>query len=597
MPRLVLRHGLPALAIALLGLLACAAPPTPAVPAAPTLRAAPGGVKSIAFTWDAMAGATEYRLEEDLTGAGTFTAVATFPAGATSALLERFLPTRTASRYVLRACNVVGCAPSDDVGIAGLLRDLIGYVKATNTGAGDWFGDAVALSADGTLLAVGAAFEGSAATGIDGDAEDEGAPASGAVYLYARTVTGTWVPTAYVKASNTGANDRFGTSLALSADGSTLAIAAPREDGGSTGIGGAQGNDLAVDSGAVYVYTRTTGGGWTGPVYLKASNTGPHDRFGTAVALSADGTILAVGAQREGSDAKGVDGDQHNDDAEASGAVYVFGRNSAGAWTQQAYVKASNTQDGTGWFGAAVALSAEGRTLAVGSPHGGNLAHPVAIVGGGVYLYTRAAADVWSFAAHLEASNAQDHHEFGASVSLSADGTTLAVGAPFEDGGSSGVNGDQDDQSAPSSGAVYVYAANGSGGWNQQAYLKASTTRPFTHFGASVALSGDGATLVVGASGESSGATGIGGDEADGQAPGSGAVYLYTRSADGAWSQRAYVKAIRSGAGDRFGGAVSLSADAGTLAIGARWEDGGGKGVGGDPFDDAAPLSGAVYLY
>jgi hypothetical protein len=130
------------------------------------------------------------------------------------------------------------------------------YVKASNTGRGDTFGNSVALSGDGNALAVGAPFEDSSATGIDTE-PDELATDAGAVYFYARSA-GTWSQQAYVKASNTGAVDHFGNSVALSGDGNTLAVGAQLEDGSGTGVsstgaGGTQ-NDLAGDSGAVYLY-------------------------------------------------------------------------------------------------------------------------------------------------------------------------------------------------------------------------------------------------------------------------------------------------------------------------------------------------------
>src|SRR5688572_32346517 len=85
-------------------------------------------------------------------------------------------------------------------------------------------------------------------------------------------------------------------------------------------------------------------GGFVGSriAYLKASNTGAGDSFGFSVSLSADGSTIAVGAMGEDSSSIGVDGDQSNDAAFGSGALYVFVRD-ANTWRQQAYLKASNT--------------------------------------------------------------------------------------------------------------------------------------------------------------------------------------------------------------------------------------------------------------
>jgi O-antigen ligase len=124
-------------------------------------------------------------------------------------------------------------------------------VKAANTGAFDFFGYAVSLSADGNTLAVGAYGEASSTTGIN-STPNESASYAGAVYVFTRSGS-TWAQQAYVKASNTGGYDYFGTSVSLSADGNTLAVGAYREDSSTTGINSTP-NELASQSGAVYLY-------------------------------------------------------------------------------------------------------------------------------------------------------------------------------------------------------------------------------------------------------------------------------------------------------------------------------------------------------
>jgi hypothetical protein len=109
-----------------------------------------------------------------------------------------------------------------------------------------------------------------------------------------------------------------------------------------------------------------TGTTWAQQAYVKPLNPEAYDWFGYAVALSADGDTLAVGAVYAGGDATGINGPD-NDGATQSGAAYVFQRTGA-TWQQQAYVKASNTRPGD-WFGCSVALSASGETLAVGAKH------------------------------------------------------------------------------------------------------------------------------------------------------------------------------------------------------------------------------------
>src|SRR5262249_34580842 len=130
---------------------------------------------------------------------------------------------------------------------------------------------------------------------------------------------------------------------------------------------------------------------------------------------------------------------------------------------------------------------------------------------------------VWSQQAYLKASNTDAGDRFGRSVASSGD--TVVVGAPDEASFSTGVNGNQLDNTFPNAGAAYVLLRSGTV-WSQQAYLKASNTNANDSFGFSVAVSGD--TVVVGAVNEASAATGVNGNQADNSAPGAGAAYVFT---------------------------------------------------------------------
>ena len=324
--------------------------------------------------------------------------------------------------------------------------------------------------------------------------------------------------------------------------------------------------------------------------YLKASNTNADDQFGQNVALAGD--TLVVGAYQERSSAAGVNGDQADNSQPNAGAVYVFTR-TAGVWTQQAYLKASNTNAVDG-FGYSVALS--GDTLVVGAPWessnatgvNGNQLDNSALYAGAVYVFTRTAG-VWTQQAYLKASNTDAGDRFGQGLAI--DGDTLVAGARFEASAASGVNGDQSDNSAPIAGAVYVFTRT-AGAWAQQAYLKPSNAGANQNFGGSVAIAGD--LVVVGARLEDSNATGINGDQGNSSAPDSGAVYLFTRSG-GLWTQKDYLKATNSDAGDEFGVHVALSGT--TLAVGALYEGSNATGVNGNQADNSAPNSGAVYVF
>jgi len=143
------------------------------------------------------------------------------------------------------------------------------YLKASNAQAGDGFGFAVAVSGDGNTVAVSANFEDGAAAGVNGDQGSNAAENSGAVYLFIRTGTA-WSQQAYIKASNTESDDRFGYSLALSDEGNTLAVGASNEDSVATGMNGNQADNSAGQAGAAYVFTRAAGN-WSQQAYIKPS--------------------------------------------------------------------------------------------------------------------------------------------------------------------------------------------------------------------------------------------------------------------------------------------------------------------------------------
>jgi hypothetical protein len=573
------------------------------LPAPPELTLDLSQVKHFDFSWPAVAGADHYQLLESATPGDPFVQLGSDVVGE-SLSLAMPLHLRHQASYVLRACNLVGCTDSAVVDVVGSLAAAVGYVKASNTDANDVFGTSVALSDDGSTLAVGATGERSNASGIDGDQADDSSNGAGAVYVFVRDPLGQWTQQAYVKASNPAAFDNFGFVVALSDDGSTLAVGAPYEDSIATGINGNETLDFSASSGAAYVFARDGAGQWSQQAFVKASNTGAEDLFGTDVTLSGDGNTLAVGAIWEDSNATGIGGNQGNNSAGYAGAAYVYVRNGAGFWSQQAYVKASNT-GASDYYGTGIALDDDGNTLAVAGPWessaatgvGGNQADESAQLAGAVYVYVRNGAGVWSQQAYLKASNTEAYDRFGLSLALSGDGDTLAAGAFAENSGSTGVGGDQAAGSVSLAGAAYVFGRDGAGVWSQQAYVKATNTGAEDRFGDALALSGDGDVLAVSAYYEDSGAIGIGGNQADGSALDAGVVYVLVRDDMGQWSHRAYVKAPNTGASDQFGSDVALSGDGHVLAVGARLESGSTTGLGGDQADNGAGGAGAVYLY
>jgi hypothetical protein len=441
------------------------------------------------------------------------------------------------------------------------------YIKASNTGRADYFGRSIAMSGD--TLVVGAINEDSRDTGVNGDQDNEQAVNSGAAYVFVRSGD-TWSQHAYLKASNADSTENFGYSVAVSGD--TVVVSAIFDDCNAVGVNSYQDNVRAPGSGAVYVFVRD-GSTWTQQAYVKSSNTELGDNFGSSVAISGD--TLVVGAHEEDSSAKGIDGDQSDNHAEGSGAVYVFVRHGT-SWRQQAYLKASNTESGD-YFGGSVAIS--GDTLAVGatgesssdSRIDGNQDDNNALESGAAYVFTRSGS-VWSQQAYIKANNTEAGDLFGFHTALADD--TLVVAAPQELDHVTGVN---DDLPITADGAVYIFARRGAT-WSQQAYLKINNSEPgrfLRWFGSSVAVAGN--TIAVGVPQEL-----VGG------------AHVYTRSGS-AWTQHAHLAASNAHPNDCFGSSVAVSGD--TIAVGAPCESSNATGVNGDETDDTYGDSGAVYVF
>ena len=346
------------------------------------------------------------------------------------------------------------------------------YIKASNTGEagvgdefgdGDQFGFALSISDDGNTVAVGANAEDSNATGINGNQADNSMISAGAVYVFTRNRT-IWTQQAYVKPSNTFGNTQFGYSVALNADGNTLAVSSFDEGGISRLVNGPMTRGRN-GSGAVYVFNRNAGK-WTQDAYLKAENAEGNDSMGVAVAISDDGNTILTGALDEDCLATGVNptgcGDDNASDTSA-GAAYVFVKNND-EWKQQAFLKASNTGKND-WFGSRIALSGDGNTIAIPAQLedsnakgiNGDQKNDEATEAGALYVFTRSGTS-WSQLAYVKSSNNKAFDEFGSSVALTRDGRTMAAGARGEDSAAKGVNGNQSDTSADEAGAVYVFA-------------------------------------------------------------------------------------------------------------------------------------------
>lgn len=634
----------------------------------PSVKVEAQNPKVLTFQWSAVDGATHYKLfKHDAATGGVVQVGSDLTTTTATDEIGVHVHDWVNNYYYVDACNAGGCERSSLAFTATEMIKAIGYFKASNTEANDFFGWSIALSADGQTLAVGAPAEDSNAVGANGDQANNDSTNSGAVYVFVKNA-GVWVQQAYLKASNTEqlnvnpyrmlVNDRFGYRVSLSDDGNTLAVSALLEDSPSFGINCNQNNyettsRVSVSSnssassdpsgdfitaqdfnvGAVYIFSRA-GSDWTQDAYVKPYYAVNHAfnssgtvelRFGETLALSGDGKTLAVGTTSDFIARSGVFNLVHNSASSNSSVRECL----------DFYPPASSSTSSISSTSSSSSSSSKSSSSSSTSSYNGGSGS------GAVYIY-RLEADGWKEDSHVKASNAQSGDAFGASIALSDDGKTLAVGAIGEDSSAVGANGDQsinacyyvaDDSTITvdatceqatrrfyrgllDNGAAYVFTRNDQN-WIQEVYLKASTPFWNTKFGYSVDVSGDGTTLAVGAPGDASKATAINGDSAQTiEYSNTGAAYIF-KKAGTAWSQEAFIKpstltkhsgvalvnngngtgSIQVQDGGEFGGSVSLSQDGNTLAVGSFRESSNAKGINGDQGDASTTRAGAVFVF
>ena len=265
-------------------------------PPAPSLSMVFGANKSFNFRWSATDNTDYYQLLEDADGQSGFQTVGEDIAQKIDSIGHQVpLYKRLNARYRLRSCNSMACCESSTLNIRAMTTQInqsIGYIKPANLSFDDQFGQALSLSGDGKTLAIGALYDDQNDLSSYHEDLESYAFDSGAVYLY-RLQQGAWAFHYYLKASNTGAGDRFGAAVQLNENGSVLIVGAPKEDSN----GSSEDNDEADAAGAAYVFELDEDSiHWQQTGYLKAGSPSNDDDFGHAVSLNRQGNLLAVAA-------------------------------------------------------------------------------------------------------------------------------------------------------------------------------------------------------------------------------------------------------------------------------------------------------------
>jgi hypothetical protein len=307
------------------------------------------------------------------------------------------------------------------------------------------FGTSIALSGDGNTALIGGELDNSQ---------------TGAAWVYVRSGSN-WIEQRKLLPNGAvGSSIRFGHSVALSNNGNTAVIGGPDDQGaGNAGVSG----------GSAWVFSRsgTTWGAGLKIAPADEPNATNSSAFGTAVAVSSDGSTVFIGGPQNGPGA---------------GAVAVFA--STGGAEQQRLVP--NDETGfppTTQFGSAIAVSSDGSTAVIGGPDDNNS------VGGAAWVFTRSGSTWSQQGPHLLPTNgAGPSASFGNNVAISTDGNTVLIGSNHDNN---------------MVGAAYLFTRS-AGVWTQQQKLTGSGESGFGFFGSGLALAGDGQTAIIGAPSDTS---------------------------------------------------------------------------------------------
>jgi len=392
-------------------------------------------------------------------------------------------------------------------------------ISASNSVGGNHYGSSVAISADGNTMAAAVSYVSSSSN-----------QANGAVRILTKS-GGAWSQSASIITPSSSNDDYLDYAVALSYDGTTLVVGVMSVDG------------AAADQGAAYVY-KLSGGTWSLVQAISNPDEGADDNFGISVAVSGTGDIIAVGATR--GDKSGVNPD--------SGTVYTYVHNG----TSYAYAQKLNGSDSSfgDVFGHSISMSYDGNYIAVGAIGEFTGSNPQ----GAVYVYLRSSG-TWAQQQKITAVQASSGNYFGYSVSMSSDGTTLAVGASSAD-----------DSNTANLSALCVLKRTSTTWSVEGGLLKSSSGSTAEYMAHAVSTSFDGDTVLVGVW------------EGDTVASAeSGSAYVFRRSS-GTWSQAQRIVPSDADLATYFGYSVALASNLSSMVVTA-------------PYSSDVPSSNAGNIY
>ena len=515
-----------------------------APPAAPVVTVG-AGLKQIQFDWNYVPRAGHYEVWFRSNPGAAWAKFADTPSWRPRANvnISAHLLHWVEARYVIKACNPSGCTSSNEISVSHLMKDSVGYFKAsTPFPAGPReLGQNVAMSEDGRTIAAG----GWARRGLFGG--------DGTVVVFRKNST-RWVEEAQLRPSTINLERGTGATseLDINGDGTVIVLGAHEEVRPDTDAG------EFPRIGAVYVFRRTANG-WVEEQRLASADSQAEDAFGRHVDLDESGTLLAV--WRRWGTGSGFT---------SQGYVELFRHTSVG-WVPLATIPAVNEEC------LVMALSGDGRSLARAC---------------GDHVDVLTAPDWQRVARFSNAFAGTGLILDGRSVAISHDGRSVAARTRTVD------ISEQDYRTS-----VTIYR-QGTSGWIRETAVtpgdwvgREDEDYSYSDYGGRLSMSRDGRFLAVGSAGDNAAGNGVQYPPVTVSSLSRGAVYVYERRPAG-WRLRQFIKP-NSDAVDYlgFGAAVSLARNGKDLAVGAPADASNALGIDGDQDDTSAPLRGAVWLY
>ncbi len=317
----------------------------------------------------------------------------------------------------------------------------------------DYFGASVSISGN---MAVLGAYDKNA---IGGNTFTH----AGAAYIFKRNNNGVWNEIKKLVASDTGANDHFGYSVAIS--GNYIIIGSPIDAEDAAG-----GNTLN-SAGSAYIFEQDGNGNWNQTQKIVPSDRASADLFGTSVSIS--GNYAIAGAYQEDENPAG------GNTLSNAGSAYIFERDGNGVWNQKQKIVPSDRAI-SDRFGISVSVCG---TYAVAGAYLEDLDETGGYfksAAGAAYIFERDGNGNWIQAKKITAPDRDPNDYFGQTVYI--DGNIVIAGAVNEAADAHGGN------ISASAGAAYIFKRNGNGNWNQTQKIAASDRANNDNFGISVAV-------------------------------------------------------------------------------------------------------------